>query len=937
MYVIVLVTMLFVGYTAYYFIRNNENIYLSLAENDRTIYMNVNESYDLPIVWEKPYSSTTVYENVTISDQDIVTFDVESRKFVAKAGGTTTVIVTPSNQNFGPFTFTISVGDGTVLNPYHIRRDLELASIGQNDGSRNWSLSDSYILTTDIDLRLYSEDGFTPIGTVATPFSGTFNGNGHTISNLTVKSGNSAGLFAALSQSAVVENLNLTAVSVEGSFDYAGSVAGYSSGTIRLINVTDFNLKNTKDNSNNGGLVGYVINNSANGTFASFGYVEMCDVEVSAQAAGNFGGISGSLIGSVIYNSKVEVLSYTELANSLTFGGLSGVVQNAANTSDYMFSVLKNSLVLVDNLTLLDSNLEKGVIYGTNLDEVQTGYSNIYKGLLYNTVNNTITQDVALNKTMNQLYAQATYTEQSWDFENVWTIVEGSSVADIRPFDEAMPQALNEYIPGDSIDNVDSFESVIEVIREYPNSGTVYEVTQSIVLDLNGATWNTIAPNPNIPMTSSILCDDNVTITIKNATISGTNGQYANSSFFGYISGVNTRIENIIFENITVNSDAETVAVVATGLLDNAVMDSVEVRNCNITTTKAARNLAVLVGTNNGTISNCKINSGVANQNTVTSPSTSLVVGGVTANNQRLVQNTTIEMYDFDITSASVSASLEFGGIAGKNGGTLTNCYNYDASLDITFNGNVYAGGVVGRLEDGLVEKCFSEALISVPYTNNNSYVGGLVGHSENAIIRQSYYANQTLQGSKVGGIVATSFASIDQCYFQGEIKAVRGAGIAVENHNSITNCYVLGTLEGMTNNSKISGICSTLPVGSSVNHCFSSATFNGLGEKHAETEAEFRVTIEKIGQIFGYYPDTGSFENSIIINYGDAYVKGTFFGLSKPGWIDCTDNQAKGLEGDYAVFKNEAGFDQDLWIFDNNQGTGAYPTLRYVVTNPNA
>ena len=68
-------TVLFIGYTAYYFIRNNENIYLSLAENDRTIYMNVGESSEVPIVWEKPYSSTKVYENVDISNPDVVDFE----------------------------------------------------------------------------------------------------------------------------------------------------------------------------------------------------------------------------------------------------------------------------------------------------------------------------------------------------------------------------------------------------------------------------------------------------------------------------------------------------------------------------------------------------------------------------------------------------------------------------------------------------------------------------------------------------------------------------------------------------------------------------------------------------------------------------------------------------------------------------------------------
>ena len=929
MYVIVLVTMLFIGYTAYYFIRNNENIYLSLAENDRTIYMNVGESAEIPIIWEKPHSATTVYENVDISNPDIVDFDVDNKMFSAKAGGTTTVVVTPSNDDFGPFTFTIAVGDGSVLYPYYIRTALELNTIGTPTATVDWSLSDSYILVNDIDLRLYSDSGFTPIGTSTKPFSGVFDGNGHTISNLNIKSGDSAGLFGYISNSGVVQNLTLSNVTVSGEFMYAGSIAGYSSGTVRLCNIIGFDLTNLEAGSANGGLVGYVTNTSTNGAFTSAGYIDMCSVNVSAQTNGDFGGLAGNLIGSVIYNSKVEVESYTAQQNSTAFGGLAGVVKNAAGINDYMFSVLKNSLVLISSVDLTNGlQIDSGAIVGVNNDTATSSYNNIYKGLLYNTVDSSLGQAYGQAKSMSELYAQSTYT--NWDFDNVWTIIEGSTVANLRPFYEAMPQSLDEYMPGDEITDAESLEAVLDGIKKNPNSGTIYEVTESIVLDLNGAEWTTLAPNQNYPITSSIICDDGVTITIKNAKISGNN-----SSFFGYISGVNTKIQNIIFENITINSNVQTVAVVATSVLDNATLDNIDVKNCNIQTGDATRNLAVIAGINNGTITNCDVYSGSFDQNTVSSPSTSLVVGGIVANNERLVENCTITMYDFDISTASTSASLEFGGIAGKNSGTLRNCYSYTASLDVLYNGNIYAGGVVGRLEDGLIEKCFSEANISVPYTNSRSYIGGIAGHSEDATIRQSYAAYQTLQGANVGGIVASSNANIDQCYFQGEIKAVRAGGIAMDNAGSITNCYVAGTLEGMTSNSKMSGICSTLPVGSSVNHCFSRATFKGLGEKHAETEAEFRATIEKVGQLFGYYPETGKFENSIIINYGDAYVKGTLFGWIKPGWIDCSDAQARGLEGDYSVFKNTAGFDQSLWIFDNHQSEdGAYPTLAYVVVN---
>ncbi len=44
-------------------------------------------------------------------------------------------------------------------------------------------LSGHYILTSDIDMTGLN---FSPIGNNSTPFSGIFDGNGHTISNLTI-------------------------------------------------------------------------------------------------------------------------------------------------------------------------------------------------------------------------------------------------------------------------------------------------------------------------------------------------------------------------------------------------------------------------------------------------------------------------------------------------------------------------------------------------------------------------------------------------------------------------------------------------------------------------------------------------------------------------------------------------------------------------------
>ena len=100
----------------------------------------------------------------------------------------------------------------------------------------------------------------------------------------------------------------------------------------------------------------------------------------------------------------------------------------------------------------------------------------------------------------------------------------------------------------------------------------------------------------------------------------------------------------------------------------------------------------------------------------------------------------------------------------------------------------------------------------------------------------------------------------------------------------------------------------------------------------NAETESEFRAAIENFVDS-SQYPDCGEFKNCIIINFGDAQIKSSLFGIIKTGWIDCTDEQARGA-GNYEVFKDTAGFAQAIWLFDATVGEG-YPALRNVVQKP--
>ena len=119
-------------------------------------------------------------------------------------------------------------------------------------------------LTDDINL---SGRNWTPFGTAAKPFVSTFDGNGHTISDLTVNAREAAGLFGRMYGK--VQNLTVTDATVTGNH-WAGVIAGYSTAngmTIDSCTVTNSTVSiapelvdSKYDNGDKaGGIIGYCV------------------------------------------------------------------------------------------------------------------------------------------------------------------------------------------------------------------------------------------------------------------------------------------------------------------------------------------------------------------------------------------------------------------------------------------------------------------------------------------------------------------------------------------------------------------------------------------------------------------------------------------------------------------------------------------------------
>lgn len=128
--------------------------------------------------------------------------------------------------------------------------------------------SGHYTLKNNIDLASISD--WIPIGDIHTPFSGTFDGAGFTISNLNVKrpGNHHNGLFGYIGKGGLIKNLHLSEATIEG-YLYTGALAGTNDGTIDTCsakaNIHAFSVAGGLVGQNNG----IITHSSTSGDVAS--------------------------------------------------------------------------------------------------------------------------------------------------------------------------------------------------------------------------------------------------------------------------------------------------------------------------------------------------------------------------------------------------------------------------------------------------------------------------------------------------------------------------------------------------------------------------------------------------------------------------------------------------------------------------------------------
>ena len=212
-------------------------------------------------------------------------------------------------------------GNGTADDPYQIATGAELAYLANNVNAGENYEGTYFVLTQDIDLNRIP---WTPIAKSFSNalfgsldyyvFAGEFDGNGHTISNLTIGTesvpleADVFGLFGATDGK--ISDLNLKNVSINGvaktvsgyAIGLAGGLVGAANGPVENCHVTNLSLNMTTPDSGRaaaywiGGLVG-VLDGSQ--------YIKKCSVSGKIEEASGKGSIGG-LIGELGEKAKIS-------------------------------------------------------------------------------------------------------------------------------------------------------------------------------------------------------------------------------------------------------------------------------------------------------------------------------------------------------------------------------------------------------------------------------------------------------------------------------------------------------------------------------------------------------------------------------------------------------------------------------------------------------
>ena len=218
-----------------------------------------------------------------------------------------------------------------------------------------------------------------------------------------------------------------------------------------------------------------------------------------------------------------------------------------------------------------------------------------------------------------------------------------------------------------------------------------------------------------------------------------------------------------------------------------------------------------------------------------------VTIVGLFSTNGGNIQSLKIE--NANIKGTTNNSYLLYGGIAGRNHGTIEQC-SISGKMNVQANGvqTVYIGGIVGQdaLLEGIINQCASTIEIEINSSNTNNLT--IAGIGQGREVRNCYFTGKiaiTGENSGIKNIAAinsTNGQLTSNCYNAGKIDvhcdngdALYVAGIIHNYGKNIENSYNLGEIDCKNNIIYIAGIEANAQNGE-INNCYNTGNLKASG-----------------------------------------------------------------------------------------------------------
>ena len=615
-------------------------------------------------------------------------------------------------------------GSGTAEDPYQIADGAQLkrfaAIVNGTDGmTQNTAacgkLTADILLNDTTNWTSWNEstapaNTWTPIGNNSQPFTGTLDGDGHSVSGIYINS-----------NGATITNLHTTQGYIRGNGRVGGIVGNAEGGSIEDC-TNGCTIAST--GSSNGGIIGngmgvQITGCTNNGPLVAGQYqnggiagtvenstIDQCVNNADITVNDHAGGIAG-------YNTNGTVSNCLNKGNVNTSNAFytytAGIVANNRGTG----SVVKNCL----NLGTISGQggtgcRQNSIVCAT--DASGTPADNCYSintsGVSVGLADNS--RDVTEEELESGIIANLLQGNQE---ELIWGQTIGADNSPVLGGPEV-------FIYGDGTCGNAPLQT---------GEGGFYLISSlfaAIVNGTDGMTQNTAAKGK---LTADILLNNTEGWENWNESTEGLNSwtPIGNSSqpFTGTLDGDGHSVSGIY-----INSGTDYQGLVGVlgsgGTLQNLGVKASYIKGSNFVGGVCGMNMM-------GNVINCYNSGSVAG--------TGGYVGGLCGENYATVTNC--------YNSGSVAGSEGVGGLCGYNDGTVTNCYNTGS-----VEGDYSVGGVCGYNDSGPVTNCYNTGSV----TGNYAYVGGLCGENY-ATVTNCYNTGSVSGNMYVGGVCGNSWGNV--------------------------------------------------------------------------------------------------------------------------------------------------------------------------------